>query len=159
MAGPDHSCDRHIFIFPGEWKVPAAGFPLLMDHREKPARPEAIGPAAAVHAMLTRRRGVLGAAALAVAALAAGCGGSPQPETASRSAPSADGGVPPATAGPAPSAEGGQPPAIADPAAPRVTNGALPSIVVNDVAAGTKVDLSTVPPADKPLLVWFWAPH
>jgi len=51
------------------------------------------------------------------------------------------------------------PAATVGPAAPGVANGALPSIVVNDVAAGTKIDLSTVPPADKPLLVWFWAPH
>jgi len=45
------------------------------------------------------------------------------------------------------------------PKEPGATKSALPSIVVNDIAAGSKVDLSTVPPPDKPLLVWFWAPH
>jgi len=35
----------------------------------------------------------------------------------------------------------------------------LPSIVVNDVAARTKVNLSSVAPPDRPLLIWFWAPH
>ena len=135
-----------------------AGFPLPMDDRNSP-RPEATARPGAVPTELTRR-GVVGAAALAVAVLAAGCGGSRQPETASRPAPSADGGVPPATAGPARLAEDDVPPATAGPAPPGVAPKAgLPSIVVNDVAAGTKVDLSTVGPVDKPLLVWFWAPH
>lgn len=35
----------------------------------------------------------------------------------------------------------------------------LPDLSVDDVAAGTKVDLSSLAPADRPLLVWFWAPH
>ena len=35
----------------------------------------------------------------------------------------------------------------------------LPGLSVDDVAAGTKVDLSSLAPADRPLLVWFWAPH
>ena len=113
-----------------------------MDDRNSP-RPEAIARPGAVPSVLTRR-GVLGAAVFAVAALAAGCGGSSQQGATSRSVPSTEGGLPPATAGPA---------------APGVANGALPSIVVNDVAAGTKVDLSTVGPVGKPLLVWFWAPH
>ncbi len=110
-----------------------------MDDRDSP-RPEA--NARPAPASVVTRRGVLGAA-FALGALAAGCGGVSRGAT-SRLVSPAEGGLPPATVGPA---------------APGVANGALPSIVVNDVAAGTKVDLSTVPPADKPLLVWFWAPH
>ncbi|MBT8214083.1 MAG: hypothetical protein KJP12_02585 [Acidimicrobiia bacterium] len=37
--------------------------------------------------------------------------------------------------------------------------GALPAVEVLDVATGDTVDVSTFLPSDKPLLVWFWAPH
>ncbi|NNK91834.1 MAG: hypothetical protein HKO87_05320 [Acidimicrobiia bacterium] len=37
--------------------------------------------------------------------------------------------------------------------------GALPAVEVLDVATGDSVDVSTLLPSDKPLLVWFWAPH
>lgn len=40
-----------------------------------------------------------------------------------------------------------------------VAEGALPHLAVNDVGAGTRVDLASVATADRPLLVWFWAPH
>jgi hypothetical protein len=34
----------------------------------------------------------------------------------------------------------------------------LPKATVTDVASGAPVDLQSFRPADKPLLVWFWAP-
>ena len=37
--------------------------------------------------------------------------------------------------------------------------GALPAVEVLDVANGDTVDVSTLLPADKPLLLWCWAPH
>jgi len=42
---------------------------------------------------------------------------------------------------------------------PGVANGALPHVLVNDVGAGAKIDLASVATGDRPLLVWFWAPH
>jgi len=45
------------------------------------------------------------------------------------------------------------------PPAPAAARSVLPDLSVDDVAAGTKVDLSSLAPADQPLLVWFWAPH
>jgi hypothetical protein len=35
----------------------------------------------------------------------------------------------------------------------------LPAIEVLDVASGTSVDLGSLVPADRPTLLWFWAPH
>ncbi|MFM7537791.1 MAG: hypothetical protein ACKO91_18635 [Acidimicrobiales bacterium] len=35
----------------------------------------------------------------------------------------------------------------------------LPDVEVLDVATGRPVRLATFVPADKPTLVWFWAPH
>ncbi len=35
----------------------------------------------------------------------------------------------------------------------------LPDLVVDDVGAGTKVNLASLAPSPQPLLVWFWAPH
>ncbi|NNC73910.1 MAG: hypothetical protein HKN93_00215 [Acidimicrobiia bacterium] len=48
-----------------------------------------------------------------------------------------------------------------DTGAPQVVAGvgALPAVEVLDVATSDTVDVSTLLPADKPLLVWFWAPH
>jgi len=45
------------------------------------------------------------------------------------------------------------------PPAPAAARSVLPDLSVDDVVAGTKVDLSSLAPADQPLLVWFWAPH
>ena len=45
---------------------------------------------------------------------------------------------------------GGAPPGDAPPAG-------LPRVTVDDVSGG-KVDLSSLTPADKPLLVWAWSP-
>jgi hypothetical protein len=35
----------------------------------------------------------------------------------------------------------------------------LPSVPVLDVASGGTVDLAGLIPADRPTLLWFWAPH
>ena len=35
----------------------------------------------------------------------------------------------------------------------------LPSIEVLDVATGKRVQLATFLPSNRPVLVWFWAPH
>jgi len=35
----------------------------------------------------------------------------------------------------------------------------LPDLVVDDVGARTKVNLSTLTPSPEPILVWLWAPH
>jgi len=35
----------------------------------------------------------------------------------------------------------------------------LPSVNVDDVGAGTKIDLASLSPSSQPLLVWMWAPH
>jgi hypothetical protein len=41
----------------------------------------------------------------------------------------------------------------------RTGAGVLPSVSVDDVGAGTKVDLASLSPSSQPLLVWMWAPH
>ena len=35
----------------------------------------------------------------------------------------------------------------------------LPDVIVRDVAAAIDVPLTGLLPADRPLLLWFWAPH
>ena len=45
-----------------------------------------------------------------------------------------------------------------DPAADIAAN-QLPDVVVDDVGAGNKVNLRNVAPADKPILLWMYAPH
>lgn len=44
---------------------------------------------------------------------------------------------------------------------PPATTGAsiLPAVEVVEVATGRTVDLSTLAPASRPVLLWFWAPH
>lgn len=36
---------------------------------------------------------------------------------------------------------------------------ALPDVTVQDVTAGTQVSLASLLPADRPILLWMWAPH
>jgi ABC-type glycerol-3-phosphate transport system substrate-binding protein len=36
---------------------------------------------------------------------------------------------------------------------------ALPDVDVVDVGAGATVNLRSLLPSDRPLLIWFWAPH
>jgi hypothetical protein len=35
----------------------------------------------------------------------------------------------------------------------------LPSVTVRDVGAKADINLQSLLPADKPLVIWFWAPH
>lgn len=61
---------------------------------------------------------------------------------------------------PAPPAAGG--PALQEeqPAAPPTgVMRPLPDAQVVDIATGKQVNASTLVPASKPVLVWFWAPH
>jgi len=37
--------------------------------------------------------------------------------------------------------------------------GFLPDLSVTDVGTGTDVALPSLVPADRPVLLWFWAPH
>jgi hypothetical protein len=45
------------------------------------------------------------------------------------------------------------------PVAPPSANSPLPAVTVWDLTADRWVQLKNFLPADRPLLVWFWAPH
>ena len=104
------------------------------------------------------------AALAALALLAGGCGGS--------TTPSAGSGTPSTTtaeattAAPATAAATTAAPATAA-ATTAATTGVppdrsasiLPSVRMIDVTRGTTVDLASLIPARRPLLLWFWAPH
>jgi hypothetical protein len=95
-------------------------------------------------------------AAAAAAVLLVGCGGG------GGSAPTAAAGPPTTTAGTLPTLDGPEPTAVAPaPRAPEAPDGrsVLPDLVVDDVGAGTKVDLASLVPSPQPVLLWFWAPH
>lgn len=98
-----------------------------------------------------RSPGVVTVAALALAAvMAASCAGSEPSQVATAPA------QPPADPPPAPA----QPPADPAPAAQEAADGnALPSVTVIDVVSGESLVLSSLAPADRPILAWFWAPH
>ncbi|MCY4104619.1 MAG: hypothetical protein OXG55_15385 [bacterium] len=52
------------------------------------------------------------------------------------------------------------PPADPAPApAPRDPANDLPAVTVVDVVSGESFVLSSLAPADRPILAWFWAPH
>lgn len=57
------------------------------------------------------------------------------------------------SAGPAPAGGGSGSSAAAQGASP------LPAVDVVDVSSGDTVALASLLPADKPTLVWMWAPH
>ncbi|MGQ0743859.1 MAG: hypothetical protein ACT4OS_05910 [Acidimicrobiales bacterium] len=65
----------------------------------------------------------------------------------------------PASGGASPPPEVKSAPQPPSPSSARPDNSILPGIEVDDVGAGSRVNLATFAPADKPLLVWFWAPH
>lgn len=91
------------------------------------------------------------ATAAVLAVLLAGCGsGSGTPAA-----------QPVATTGPTlPSIDAPAGTAAPPPALPASTGASvLPDIEVDDVAAGTKVDLTSLAPSAQPLLLWLWAPH
>ncbi|MDE0652871.1 MAG: hypothetical protein OXI26_04420 [bacterium] len=77
------------------------------------------------------------------AVMLAACGGGEQSQV-STAAPAADPTPPPEPAPPAP------------PAAP---GNDLPGVTVVDVVSGESLVLSSLAPADRPILAWFWAPH
>lgn len=82
-----------------------------------------------------------------VAVVAAACAGSEPSQVATAPAPPAQ---PPAD----------PPPADPPPAAQEAADGnALPSVTVIDVVSGESLVLSSLAPADRPILAWFWAPH
>lgn len=87
----------------------------------------------------------LAAVLLAVAALAAtACSGAgPAPVATAPEPPPAD---------PSPASE---PP----PAATAAGANDLPAVTVVNVVSGESLVLSSLAPADRPILLWFWAPH
>ena len=97
------------------------------------------------------RRRLLGVLAVAGALVGAGCsGGSGERVASTPGTTTAVPTTPLPTTGPVAPSVAPQAPAAAS---------VLPALSVDDVAAGTKVELSSLAPADRPLLVWFWAPH
>jgi hypothetical protein len=106
------------------------------------------------------------ALALAVTLVAAGCASAPPADDA------APGPAPPAAAAPGPDPPGGPGggdagdapvgPGGADPQGPQRPSppeAALPDLEVVRVADGATVSLADLAEGDRPLLVWFWAPH
>lgn len=101
-----------------------------------------------------------GGALAAVLLLAGGCGGG-STVTAGSGTPTTAANV--TAAGPATAATGVSP-TISGPAPPAAPAGdrsasILPSVEMSDVARGTTVDLASLIPAQRPVLLWFWAPH
>lgn len=47
----------------------------------------------------------------------------------------------------------------AEPRRPASIEVAIPDLPVNDLQAGTEIPLRSVLGGDKPILLWFWAPH
>lgn len=45
------------------------------------------------------------------------------------------------------------------PQRPKSPSSILPSVEAIDIATGDRIDIATLIPASKPLLMWFWAPH
>lgn len=81
-----------------------------------------------------------------VALIASSCASSPPAMMPDAAAPK--------TTAPAPSipaAEQSTPPPAADQA--------LPAVQVIDLANDARVNVASLAPADKPVLVWMWAPH
>ena len=84
-----------------------------------------------------------------------GCGGGGEDQVVTSPAQATASTLPSITA-PAPDGAAAQPTA---PAASRAASAVLPSVSVDDVGAGTKVDLAALSPSSQPTLVWMWAPH
>jgi hypothetical protein len=115
----------------------------------------------------SRRRGRLAAGAVAAALILAACGGG---SDASGSGAEAGEPLPEADAVDESSTEGNAAPAAVGagyvdlvgpdviPAAEIDTN-ILPSVVVDDLNNGRKVNFRNLVPQDKPVLLWMYAPH
>jgi len=84
--------------------------------------------------MSRRQRSRLAALALAAAVMAAACGGSREASVNPGARPNL-------------------------PVANAVSTEFLPAVTVWDVGQKEWVQLANFLPADKPVLVWFWAPH
>ena len=103
--------------------------------------------------MKTRIKIVAFGAALALVVTACS-GGDSNPETAPTEAPApaeSAGTQAPATQAPAPAPD-------TESAAPAPESD-LPSVELVDVAIGANVNLASFAPSDRPLVLWFWAPH
>jgi hypothetical protein len=88
----------------------------------------------------------------------------PPPETSPPETPPAETsppetGAPPATDAAEPAPLGGRRLPEALDAASDVDTNPLPDLVVADVGRGAEVNLRNVFPAERPVLVWMWAPH
>jgi len=92
---------------------------------------------------MSTRRALMLAAATMLAGACGGSGGSGQVASRDQAPASSPG----ATVAPDASS----------PAASGVANG-LPDAVVRDVSSGESVQIRSLIPAAKPILVWFWAP-
>lgn len=93
---------------------------------------------------------------LACAGLAlGGCGGGGEDQVVTSPA-QATGSTLSSITAPAPDGAAPEPTA---PAPFRAGSAVLPSVSVDDVGAGTKVDLASLSPSSQPTLVWMWAPH
>lgn len=85
--------------------------------------------------------------------LAGGCGGGSTVTTGASTSPT----VPDATSTvPPPTVSG---PATSGKSQGDRSSSILPSVEMNDVARGGTVDLASLIPASRPVLLWFWAPH
>jgi len=84
-----------------------------------------------------------------------GCGGGGGGQVTTSPSQAADSSLPSI---PTPAPDGSAPVATT-PAPSRAGAAVLPSVSVDDVGAGTKVDLASLSPSSQPLLVWLWAPH
>lgn len=65
----------------------------------------------------------------------------------------------PAAAAPAVAEIGGRAFADTASAASDIATNSLPDLLVDDVRRATKINLRNVFPADRPVLIWMWAPH
>lgn len=91
---------------------------------------------------------VPGLALLALVAVA--CGSSPQtaaPDAADTSSPAVT------------ASAARTPPASGESVPPPAAEQALPGVEVIDLADDGLVNVASLAPASKPVLVWFWAPH
>jgi len=106
-------------------------------------------------AALTKTKIRVLAIAICLALGVAACGDSvDSPETAPTEAPTTT--EAPATQAPATQAPAPEP--ATESAAPSVESD-LPSVELVDVATGANVNLASFAPADRHLVLWFWAPH
>ncbi len=94
--------------------------------------------------------------ALACAGLVlSGCGGGGEDQVVT-SPPQATGSTLPSITAPVPD---GSAPGPTAPAPSGARSAVLPSVSVDDIGAGTKVDLASLSPSSRPTLMWMWAPH